>query len=101
MRQRELCFPAAGTNATLAYGADEVQPAADDFARTFNASSPVRRAKLLKEDANPLFIELSSAKSRFQRYPAFLGLSVVVALSLVAVIAYRALQRGHRDSLRR
>jgi hypothetical protein len=101
MRQRQLCFPAAGTNATLAYGSDEVEPATYEFARTFNASSPVRRAKLQKEDANPLFTAPSSAKSRFKRFPAFLGLSIVIALSLLAVIAYRALQRGHRDSLRR
>jgi hypothetical protein len=101
MRQRQLCFPAAGTSVTLAYGSDSAQPPNYDFARTFNASTPARRATLLKEHRNPVFIAPESTQSRFNRYPAFLGLSILVALSLLAVIAYRALHRGHHDSLRR
>jgi hypothetical protein len=101
MRQRQLCFPAAGTNATLAYGSASIQPAAYDFARTFDATSPARRASLLQEHTNASFVAPGSTSSRFKRYPAFLGLSILVALSLLAVIAYRALHRGHHDSLRR
>jgi len=101
MRQRQLCFPAVGTNATLAYGATTAQPATYEFARTFNATSPARRATLLREYPNASFIDPATSNSRFKRFPAFVGLSVIVALSLLAVIAYRALHRGHRDSLRR
>ena len=101
MRQRELCFPAAGTEVTLAYGSDTAQPVSYDFARTFNAAVPARRATLLHEHANTFFIAPVSTKSRFNRYPAFLGLSILLAVSLLAVIAYCALHRGHHDSLRR
>ena len=100
MRQRQLCFPAAGIFATLAYGSESAQPAAYDFGRTFDASAPVRRATLLHEHPNTLFIPPASTRERFKRYPAFAGLSAIVAISLLAVIAYRALHRGHRDSLR-
>ncbi len=103
MRQRDLCFPAAGTNATLAYGADSTsaQPPSYEFARTFNAAAPARRAILLHEHPNALFIAEPLHQSRFDRYPAYLWLSILVAVSLLAVIAYRALHRGHNDSLRR
>jgi hypothetical protein len=105
MRRRELCFPAAGTDATLAYGAGSpsgmAPPPAYDFARTFDAAASIRRATLLPEQANPLFIPPANNRFRFHRNPAFLGLSILVALSLLGVIGYRALHRGHRDSLHR
>ena len=101
MRQRQLCFPAVGSSATLAYGSAPAQPPTYDFARTFNAAIPARPATLLHEHINSSFIERADTRSRFKRHPAFLGLSLLVVLSLLAVIAYRALHRGHRDSLRR
>jgi hypothetical protein len=100
MRQRQLCFRPSGTLATLAYGSDTAQPPAYDFGRTFHASIPVRRATLLQEHPNALFVAPVSTRERFKRYPAFAGLSAILAISLLAVIAYRALHRGHRDSLR-
>jgi hypothetical protein len=101
MRQRQLCFPAAGTSATLAYGSPSVQATSYDFARTFTASAQFRRATVAQERKNALFVASSREPSRFSRYSAFLGLSLVVALSLLAVIAYRALHRGHHDSIHR
>jgi hypothetical protein len=100
MRQRKLCFPAGTHTLTLAYGSAIAQVPTYDFAKTFNASAPVRHATLSHEHTNALFIA-SPKQSRFERYPAFVGLSILVAVCLLAVIAYRALHRGHHDSLRR
>lgn len=101
MRQRQLCFPAAGTSVTLAYASADAQSPNYDFEQRFNASAPIRRATLLREDANASFISYAQPQSRFKPYPAFFGLSILVALCLLAVIAYRALHRGHHDSLQR
>ena len=101
MRQRQICFAPTAANATLAYGSDSVQPATYDFARTFDASTSARRATLLHEHTNTFFVMPAKAPSRFQRGPAFLALTLLVVLSLLAIIGYRALHRGHQDSLRR
>ncbi len=101
MRQRQLCFPAAGTSVTLAYGSEAVQPTSYEFARSFDAAAPSREATLRHEHANALFIATENQQSRFKRFPAYLWLSTLVAICLLAVIAYRALHRGHQDSLRR
>jgi hypothetical protein len=105
MRQRQLCFPAAGTSATLAYGSppgsSPSQPPAYGFARTFNAAIAARPATLLDERVNPLFTGSAPAKSRLKQAPALVFLCILSVLSLLAVIAYRALHRGHHNSLRR
>jgi hypothetical protein len=101
MRQRQLCFPAATTQATLAYGASLLRPPTYDFARTFNAAAPVRRAMLLHEHTNSFFVAPATRPSGLERYPALLWLALLLAAALAAVLIYSAIHRRHRDSLRR
>ena len=101
MRQRKLCFPAAAGTLTMVYGSATAQAPAYDFARSFNASAATRQAALLPEQKNRLYVASVKSKSRFARSPAFFGLSLLVALCLLAVIAFRALHRGHHNSLHR
>lgn len=102
MRQRKLCFPAtAGSTLTLAYGSPTAQAPVYDFARSFNASVPAGQAMLMQERTNTFYVSPAKSRTRFNRSPAFLGLSILLAVCLLAVIAYRALHRGHHNSLRR
>lgn len=77
MRQRKLCFDAAGAPVEMYYGADGVKAPVYDYSRSFSPAAEVGVAQLGPERANPEFVARVEARPFMERHREMLWVGLV------------------------
>lgn len=91
MRQRNLCFDAASTDAvTLFYGDPALAAPQYDYARTFSSGTGVHVAQMGVEEKNPVYIERPDTRAATERHPELVWVVFLIVICLLALIAIRS-----------
>jgi Protein of unknown function (DUF3999) len=96
MRQRKICFDAAGTQTlTLFYGDSVLGAPQYDYARLFVASSTMRNAQLGAEQVNSSYHDRPDARPLTDRHPHLLWVVLLAVIFLLAIVAIRSSKTVH------
>jgi hypothetical protein len=95
MRQRTLCFEAAGTGQyTLFYGDPALTVARYDYAALFTPQADAAQGSAGPEQSNPEYRPRPDQRPFSERYPGLLWGALVAVIALLAGIAFRSAKRA-------
>lgn len=96
MRERRLCFDAAGSSYTLMYGDAALQPPQYDYRRLFREFPKASLGFLTEERQNPDFVARVDETPYTERHPELLWVALIAAVASLGIVAHRTTRRRHR-----
>jgi hypothetical protein len=96
IRQRKICFDISSRQPlTLYYGDPALSAPQYDYARLFSLSDAIHPAQLGPEQLNPDYRDRPDSRPLTERHPHLLWIVLLVALSILAVVAIRSSKTLH------
>lgn len=99
MRQRKICFDAAGAQPlTLFYGDPALTAPQYDYARLFSPSNAMREAELGPEQPNSIFRDRPDTRPLTERHPHLLWVVLLSVICILAIVAIRSSKTVHHQA---
>ncbi len=96
MRQRRICFEAAGAQPMMLYYGDSALTAPQyDYARLFVPSATMQVAQLGPEQINPGHRDRPDKRLLTERYPQLLWIVLLAVICILAIVAIRSSRTVH------
>jgi hypothetical protein len=98
MRQRRLCFDAAGPGSYMVYYGDAaLAPAVYDYARIFAASGQTQTVTLGPEQMNPRYSSRPDTRPVTERHPELIWIALLAVICVLALVALRSSKNLHHQ----
>ncbi len=96
MRERRLCFDAAGAgNYTIYYGDNELNAPVYDYARIFAVSRQANITPLGPEQPNPAYTPRPDTRAVTERHPDLVWIALLAVICILALVALRSSKNLH------
>jgi hypothetical protein len=96
MRERRLCFDAAGAgNYAVYYGDNELNAPVYDYARIFSVSRLANAVPLGPEKPNPAYVTRPDTRALTERHPDLVWIALLAVICILALVALRSSKNLH------
>lgn len=96
MRERRLCFDAAGAgNYTVYYGDDELSAPVYDYARIFSVSRLANTVPFGPEQPNPAYVPRPDTRALTERHPDLVWIGLLAVICVLALVALKSSKNLH------
>ncbi len=96
MRERRLCFDAAGEGRyTIYYGDNELNTPVYDYARIFSVSRLANAVPLGPEQLNAAYVPRPDTRALTERHPDLVWIALLAVICVLALVALRSSKNLH------
>lgn len=96
MRERRLCFDAAGAGSyTIYYGDNELSAPVYDYARIFSVSRLANAVTLGPEQPNPAYTTRPDTRPLTERHPDLVWIALLAVICVLALVALKSSKNLH------